>query len=408
MVEESALPGASMVPSLRYFAAYWSAVLFANAAVAQTVSVVLATERTAIAIETTTPLPATAVCKAEVTGSRLTSASLTTPLAMVTLALNESATQASFSQGFVPAMGASAPSDQLDAAYPAGTYTFDVTWTKLGGGTQEGHYERTLPVDWPATPLLASPQPLRSLPAETVEFQWGEFVGAAEGSSISFALYEGNLSAELLQQLAAGDLSGLQSLAVVDYAPELAADTSTRLSDGIDTALDHLLVLQFSTEDTLAAVPVQTVRRASKIVVYFYRDEPLTYERWLTFYFTEEERAAGTLTPPEADPDNDGVANLAEYGCEMNPRSADREGLPEATTIDGVFVMEYRRILEATDLSWSYEQLTDDASWVTLEPETYTEAVVESFVTSERVRVTPADTGTRSVLRVRVELTAAP
>lgn len=395
----------------RFWLIGWLAAAGAVEGRAQPATLALTTERTAVAIETTTPVQALAAWSLTVTGLQLTAGTVTPPSAdaAVALEVGSGGTQLSASARFVPDSTLVAPSAQLDAAYPGGDYAVRVDWTKLTGSSAAGDYALTLAADWPPVPVCTAPQPLYPIAGSEATFAWNAWTGAGAGASIGFTLYEGNLSIDLLQELAAGDYSGLESLSVVNVAPSLAADTVAHVVSGIDPQLDHLLVLEFDDVTTVTGVPLRTVRRSSRVVIYYYRDTVLSYDSWLAQFFSGEEIAAGELTAPEADPDGDGVENLLEYAFVMDPTMVGRAGpgLPQALTVDGVPVVEFLRA-NGVDLAWSYERLAADGTWVTMAPGDYVETVVVGAGDYDLVKVTPAEgTADGGTFLMRVVVTLA-
>jgi hypothetical protein len=97
---------------------------------------------------------------------------------------------------------------------------------------------------------------------------------------------------------------------------------------------------------------------------------PLTYASWTTAHFTPEECEAGLLTPPTADADGDGVANLLENALASDPRRADASGLPgigRTTAGDGEHLtLTYTRRTPRGDLVYSLEASADLVVWTPL------------------------------------------
>ena len=97
-------------------------------------------------------------------------------------------------------------------------------------------------------------------------------------------------------------------------------------------------------------------------------DNPETpFQKWQREQFGPD--AATTTGAAGADPDSDGVVNLAEYALAMDPHEADRELLPRivSDTVDGstYAVVKYRRAAEATDVDYLIDRKgsLDDGPW---------------------------------------------
>jgi hypothetical protein len=94
--------------------------------------------------------------------------------------------------------------------------------------------------------------------------------------------------------------------------------------------------------------------------------EPVSpYEAWLSENFSEEERSAGNLTAPLADPDADGLNNTMEFGSGLDPRSAGDIPLIEVLsgTLPGEYVLKYRRRKLPRGVSTVIEKSTDLEDW---------------------------------------------
>jgi hypothetical protein len=375
---------------------------------AQPATITLEAARTSVIVETTTPIEVLARYSATVTGVRLVAGDFDSPASAATpLALNETATQLAATFTYTPTQSQPAPSLALDAAWPAGSYAFHLDWKTFSGAAVHGDFAVSSTGDWPQTPVLQTPQPLLPIPSASADFTWQAWDDAPDsGGSISFTLYEGLLTAEMIEQLAAGDYSSLSSFTVVDNAPALAATTASREVSGIDPEMDHILVLEFTTRITGSTAPVPTETRSSRMLTYFYRRELRTYAEWRAENFSEADAANDAVSGPTADPDLDGVANLLEYTLAMSPLASDTTGLPVARVVDGLFAFDHALVVGATDLGLGYEALGEDLVWTTMEPESYSVAMIAASPGRQILRVTPSSTATRKIVRIRATLTS--
>lgn len=127
---------------------------------------------------------------------------------------------------------------------------------------------------------------------------------------------------------------------------------------------------------------------------------PAVYEGWSIQHF-------GSVQSEGADPDGDGISNLAEYAMALEPQSADATLLPRPTLApDGRLQMVYRRNLVATDLVYSPQGKFDlGAAWVDLvNPPTEDLGTVGNL---QMLRVTDTEVSwERRFLRLNIQRTA--
>jgi len=100
-----------------------------------------------------------------------------------------------------------------------------------------------------------------------------------------------------------------------------------------------------------------------------------------------------------ADPDLDGLSNLLERACNLNPTVADAEGVSGAVR-SGMFELHYRRNLSATDLSYQVQWSPELKTWST-------NGVVDSVLSSDgateqRAGGVPVDTASPIFLRLQI------
>ena len=67
------------------------------------------------------------------------------------------------------------------------------------------------------------------------------------------------------------------------------------------------------------------------------------YYRWLHEFFTDVEIADDNVGGPMADPDGDGVFNLAEFTFNMQSREPDVDGFPHVDELNGFVRIIYRQ-----------------------------------------------------------------
>lgn len=374
---------------------------------AQPASLAIEAARTAVIVETTTPIEVFARFSVTVSGVRLVSGSFDSPDSFSNpLELNTGTGQLAASFSYTPTQSQPQPSLALDSAWPAGAYAFHVDWKNFSGAAVHGDYAANLAGGWPALPVLQAPQPLLPISSESADFSWLAWDEApASGGSISFTLYEGLLTLEVIEQILAGDYSSLSSFTVVNAAPALDPATITRAVTGIDLEKDHILVLEFLSRISGATAPVATETRSSRMVTCFYRRDLANYAEWRAENFSETAAGDDSVSGPEADPDQDGVINLHEYAFVMQPLAADTAGLPTPRLVDGAFVFEHRFATSATDLSLSYEELGDDLVWRSLSSDAYAVATIAAAPSQQTLRVTPVNNGgARRILRTRIGL----
>jgi len=121
-----------------------------------------------------------------------------------------------------------------------------------------------------------------------------------------------------------------------------------------------------------------------------------TYTVWLSQYFWY-----GADTSLTADPNQNGVSNLLEYGLDLNPLSTTPPTLPvvgwDAITPDGPWLtFTYRRNKSAMDLTYVVQTSTDLVNWSSIIPN-------QTSLISEVANSNPDGDGTSELLRMRIK-----
>ncbi len=91
------------------------------------------------------------------------------------------------------------------------------------------------------------------------------------------------------------------------------------------------------------------------------------YQLWQQANFTTEELTNAAISGDTADPDGDGIPNLAEYALGLNPKAPDATGAPVASiqNIGGsnYLTLTYRQVLYDTDISYNVQVSGDLVTW---------------------------------------------
>lgn len=130
---------------------------------------------------------------------------------------------------------------------------------------------------------------------------------------------------------------------------------------------------------------------------YEFADAPYTV--WRSTYFTVGELADNMISGDLADPDEDGLGNLLEYGLGLHPRSQGVPGLQTGTVSDGgnqYLSFSFTRGKNLTDVTITPEVGSDMSSW-TSGPAQITTLSITDQGSTERVTVrdnTPISAGT--------------
>jgi len=89
-----------------------------------------------------------------------------------------------------------------------------------------------------------------------------------------------------------------------------------------------------------------------------------TYAEWRAYWFTPPEVGDPTISGPLADIDRDGRPNALEYALNSNPKQAQGTGDYTVRIQDGALVLNYTKIIDATDLDYLVEASVDLVNWM--------------------------------------------
>jgi hypothetical protein len=105
-------------------------------------------------------------------------------------------------------------------------------------------------------------------------------------------------------------------------------------------------------------------------LIFFERAQPGTYGDWALRQFTDAELADPAFGAPGADPDGDGVPNLAEFAMAGNPLVPDRSAmaLQVQPSSPGTFAFSFRERQDLGDVQRHFESSTNLANWVEAVP----------------------------------------
>lgn len=93
-------------------------------------------------------------------------------------------------------------------------------------------------------------------------------------------------------------------------------------------------------------------------------NDATTFSSWQFANFDAAQLADPLISGPNADPDLDLLANLAEYAFDFDPlKSEDRSALPATDRVGTCFVMIFDRFSLKTDLIYHLDASLDCASW---------------------------------------------
>jgi hypothetical protein len=121
--------------------------------------------------------------------------------------------------------------------------------------------------------------------------------------------------------------------------------------------------------------------RPKLLVSYSSAPQPTRYENWYSTHYPSA--PAGTFLDPEADPDGDGIKNLAEYALNLNPNSRNLGATNlnlniTDDTINTFVSASFRRDPRATDLTYELQASDDLVTWNTVASSTAGGALISN------------------------------
>ena len=88
-----------------------------------------------------------------------------------------------------------------------------------------------------------------------------------------------------------------------------------------------------------------------------------TYAQWRTYWFTPAEAGNAAISGPLVDLEHDGRMNALEYALNSNPKKAESYSDFTVRIQGGSLVMNYTKIIAATDLDYLIQQSPDLLDW---------------------------------------------
>ncbi|MDB6022779.1 MAG: hypothetical protein JWQ04_2636, partial [Pedosphaera sp.] len=103
---------------------------------------------------------------------------------------------------------------------------------------------------------------------------------------------------------------------------------------------------------------------------FFERALPGTFEDWAVHQFNDTQLASPSISGAMADPDGDGVPNLAEFATGGNPLSADSSNflLQQVPFAAGTFVFSYRERANLGNVTRVVESSSNLLNWTQATP----------------------------------------
>lgn len=158
---------------------------------------------------------------------------------------------------------------------------------------------------------------------------------------------------------------------------------------------------------TIANGKVYVSTSASNLVVYGLLSPP--YQLWQRGNFSPTELADPTISGDAADPDSDGIPNLAEYAFNTNPKTANTSGLPVFDTLNvgglDYLAVHYKQVLFNTDITCTVQVSDNLTTWNSGPGFTALVSTVDNGDGTETVTVrdtTPISSATKRFIRVHI------
>lgn len=158
---------------------------------------------------------------------------------------------------------------------------------------------------------------------------------------------------------------------------------------------------------TIANGKVYVSTSASNLVVYGLLSPP--HQLWQQGNFSPTELADPTISGDAADPDGDGIPNLAEYAFNTNPKTANTSGLPVFDTLNvgglDYLAISYKQVLFNTDITCTVQVSDDLTTWNSGPGFTTLVSTVDNGDGTETVTVrdtTPISSATKRFIRVHI------
>ena len=234
-------------------------------------------------------------------------------------------------------------------------------------------------------------------------------VAATDNSASEFGVdnatfeIERALTEELNQALTVHFTIGGSATNGLDYG--MLANSVTIPAGSLNTAISVNPLTDILAEGpetvilTIVADPSYVVGASSQATVTI-KDRPV--DQWRFEKFTAVELADPSISGDLADPEGDGIVNLAEYGLRLEPKIAELTGLPVVTMEGGLLQMKYTRVKSAVDISYLPE-VTENLDTYESDPDVLETIDVADHGETEEITVrAAAPVEPRQFLRLKI------